>query len=441
MILDADAEGWPPEETAAKIIEIDPVLADIIVLGTNPSASSTPKMSGVHILVDELKAAAPDLKVVLGGMHPSALPERTMEEEKADFVCKEEGFYTILQLLEVLTSGGDPSEIKIPGLWYRKDNGVFSNEPVPFEDDLDTLPQAAWDLLPMDKYRAHNWHCFNDLTKRNPYAVIYTSLGCPFRCSYCPVQAFYGKPKLPFRSPENVIEEIDLLVKKYNVKNIKIMDELFVYKEDRVQRICDLLIERGYDLNIWVYARVDTIKESMLSKMKKAGINWIAYGIESANAVVRKGVNKTLNEERIRQAVDMTHAAGIHIIGNFIFGLPDDNMETMRETLSLAKNFDLEYVNFYICMAYPGSELYDEALKSGVKMPDEWHGFGQYSYESLPLPTKHLEPSQIIKFRDNAFKDYFSDPVYLDSIRRKFGEKVVTHIKDMLKKELKRKYC
>jgi len=440
QIVDAEAENWGPGYTAEKIAEYNPLLADIIVLGANPSASSTPKMTAAGQVLTALKEKAPHINTILGGLHPSALPERTLREEDTDFVCQGEGFHTILRLLAVLKPGKEPNDYQIPGLWYRRNGEVLSNPPPPLVNP-DELPLAAWDLLPMDKYRAHNWHCFDHIDQRQPYAVIYTSLGCPFNCNYCNIHALYNSKRgTRFRSPEKVVEEIDFLARNYKIRNIKFLDELFAITEDQVTRICELIIQGGYDLNIWAYARVDTVSEPMLRKMKQAGINWVAFGIESASKEVRKGVAKKMQQTTIRKAVEMTRAAGIYILGNFIFGLPDDNFETMQETLDMAKEFNFEYVNFYTAMAYPGSRLHEDAIKQGIKLPEEWHGYGQYSEETLPLPTKYLSAAEVLRFRDNAFKEYYNNPKYIEMIREKFGPKVVEHIKEMLNHEIRRKF-
>lgn len=439
-IIDAEAENLTPEYAAEKVAEYDPLLVNIVVLGSNPSASSTPKMTAAGEVASALKERASHIKIILSGLHPSALPERTLREEEADFVCQGEGFDTIRQLLGVLKSGRETDDYKIPGLWYRRNGEVVSNS-LPRLVNPNDLPMAAWDLLPMDKYRAHNWHCFENIDQRQPYAVIYTSLGCPFNCSYCNIHALYNsEPGIRFRSPEKVVEEIDFLVRNHRVRNIKFLDELFALREDRVNRICDLIIEGGHDLNIWAYARVDTVNEKMLEKMKQAGINWLAYGFESANTKVRRGVAKKFEQDAVTRAVEMTQAAGIYIMGNFIFGLPDDNLETMRETLRLAKEFNFEYVNFYTAMAYPGSQLYEDAIKQGVELPEQWYGYSQYSEETLPLATKHLSAAEVLGFRDRAFKEYFSNPKYLTMVKEKFGPKVVEHIEDMLKHDIPRKY-
>jgi anaerobic magnesium-protoporphyrin IX monomethyl ester cyclase len=136
----------------------------------------------------------------------------------------------------------------------------------------------------------------------------------------------------------------------------------------------------------------------------------------------------------------MTHAVGIHIVGNYIFGLPDDDEATIQETLDLAKELNCEYGNFYCAMAYPGSQLYEEALKQGLPLPESWGGYAQFSEDTLPLPTKYLTASEVLKFRDRAFDEYHTSPVYLEMIERKFGPKAVAHIKQMCALKLRRKH-
>jgi radical SAM superfamily enzyme YgiQ (UPF0313 family) len=157
--------------------------------------------------------------------------------------------------------------------------------------------------------------------------------------------------------PDSVIKEIDTLVNQYVVKNIKFIDEMFVLNEAHVIGVCDRIIERGYKLNIWAYGRIDTVKEKFLEKLKRAGINWLALGIESGSKHVRDGAQKKFGNEDIIDTVQRIHNAGIYVLGNFIFGLPDDNFETMQDTFDLAMELNCEFANFYNAMAYPGSRL------------------------------------------------------------------------------------
>lgn len=438
MIIDSNAENLGPEETADRVIEYNPILTAVIAQGSAPATSSTPKMAPAGEFLRALRQKAPELKTLLGGIHPSALPDRTLREEAVDFVCQGEGFYTILGLLYILKkenpNRGD--DVAPPGLHVMAEH---FNPRAPLLEESE-LPAIAWDLLPMEKYRAHNWHCLDNLEARSPYAVIYTSLGCPFNCHYCNIHQMYlgDKPSIRYRRPDDVIEEIDMLVIKYGVRNIKIMDELFTLKKEYVSQLCDLIIERGYELNIWAYGRVGLVDSEMLRKMKRAGVNWICYGFESASEVVRRGVNKKFGQSKMLRTIEDTYIAGLHIQANFMFGLPDDTLNTMQETLNMAKAWNFEWVNFYCNMAYPGSKLYDEAVQKGIKLPENWIDYGQYSEGFLPLPTKYVSAEEVLRFRDEAFEDYFRNTRYRWLIRRQFGDQAVNHIDQMLMHKLKR---
>ena len=235
----------------------------------------------------------------------------------------------------------------------------------------------------MDKYRAHNWHCFGHL-ERQPYAAIYTTLGCPYHCTFCCIQAPFksGEKELGLKetansyrywSPKQVGDELEKLA-GMGVRNIKIADEMFVLNKRHVLGICDEIIARKLDFNIWAYARIDTVKEGMLPKLKQAGFNWLAFGIEAANSRVQADVDKRFDEEDVYDTVAKTKAAGINIIGNFIFGLPEDDDASMQETLDMALRLNCEFANLYSAMAYPGSPLYTMALTQNWELPGQLVG-------------------------------------------------------------------
>lgn len=338
----------------------------IVVMGNNPSVSSTPKMGITKKLVGQLKG----YNVAVTGLHPSALPVETR------------------------------MELGVPVLTGKVFEGT---------------PDMPWELLPMDKYIAHNWHCL-DGSPRSPYASVYTSLGCPFSCSFCNIHTLYGgRHKVWYRNPDAVVAEIDLLVNRYKVRNIKFWDELFTLNQKHTNRICNQLINREYDLNIWAYARVDMINSDMLAKMRQAGITWLCYGFESGSDKVLETIDKRTSKRLAKVAVKVTHNAGINVMGNFIFGLPGDTQETMQETLDFAKSLEVEYANFYVAKAYPGSRIYE-----GNK---DWASYSQFRDDD----------SKVSKFRDKAFIEFFSDKDYLRRIANKFGVQAIGHIGDMLK--------
>lgn len=450
-IVDAEGDQLSPEQTAERVAALNARLVTIVVYGHQPSAS-TQNMTGASAIATAIKRHSPATNLLMLGGHVAALPERTLAEEQCDYVTRDEGLYGIVTLLAALRDTASPDLSKIPGLAYRTEEGVALNPAAPLVSNLDTdMPGVAWDLLPMSRYRAHNWHCFGDLT-REPYAAIYTTLGCPYHCSFCCIQAPFKEGEkgmglktsvnsYRFWSPARVIEEIDVLVNTYGVRNIKFADEMFVLNPRHVLGICDLIIERGYDLNIWAYARVDTVKDAMLDKLKRAGFNWLAFGIEAANEGVLADVDKRYHVDEVYETIRKVKGAGINIIGNYIFGLPEDTLDTMEQTLRLALDLNCEFANFYTAMAYPGSPLHLQAVEKGWRLPDAWSGYSQHAKDTLPLPTRHLSAGEVLRFRDHAFQVYFTDPNYLALVQQKFGADTVAHIREMTSHRLERQYA
>ncbi|MBI2888227.1 MAG: cobalamin B12-binding domain-containing protein [Chloroflexi bacterium] len=450
-VVDADAEDLTPQQTAQRITELDPLLTAVVVYGQQPSAS-TQTMPSAGAMCRAIKEREPGRQVILVGGHVAALPERALLEEAADFVCGGEGPITLAELVELLGSSQPDEYHKVRGLWYWEDGKIRATQAAPLVRDLDSeMPGMAWDLLPMERYRAHNWHCFGDL-KRQPYASLYTTLGCPFRCSFCCIQAPFksGEEALGFKqevntyrfwSPKLVIEQLDVLVNQYGVRNIKFADEMFVLNTRHIGGICDLIIERGYDLNIWAYARVDTVKDDMADKLKRAGFTWLAFGLESGSERVRSQVDKRFEEEDIYRTLEKVRAAGINVGANYIFGLPEDDLQSMQETLDMALDLNCEWANFYSAMAYPGSRLYEEAIRNSWQLPATWSGYSQHAVDTLPLPTNHISAGEVLRFRDQAFNSYFSSPRYQEMIGRKFGPETVAHVQEMLSHRLERQHA
>jgi len=308
-------------------------------------------------------------------------------------------------------------QAKITGLHPMAMGEATYQTPPPSE--LVKIKRAKWELLDMNRYRAHNWHCLHDLDSRGNYASLYTSFGCPFDCDFCNIHTIYKGRKVYYRNPQDVIDEIDYLVENYGIRNLKFCDELFTLNHKHVEAICEGI--KKHNLNIWAYARVNTVTPSLLSTMKEAGINWLCYGFEAGDESVRKGVGKDYGD--ILETVKITRRAGINIIANFMFGLPNDTRETMCATLNLAWELNCEWVNFYCAMPYPGSKLYKGQT-------DNWEGYNQFGNTAVPIWVRN--------FRDWAFDRYFSNPRYLEMIKRKFGEQAVRQINEMLEWEISR---
>jgi anaerobic magnesium-protoporphyrin IX monomethyl ester cyclase len=449
-ILDANALDLSPQQVAAAVREARPRLVVVVVYGHNPNAS-TFVMPGAADVCTAIAAETPGQPVMLLGGHVAALPERTLREEQVDFVCGGEGAHTIDQLVLALRAGGArPDLAAVRGLWWRDGDAVRCNAAAPIVRDLPgEMPGVAWDLLPMTRYRAHNWHCFGR-PSREPYAALYTTLGCPFACTFCCIQAPFksGEAAAGFDAglnsyrrfdPEHVVAQITHLVEQHGITNLKIADELFLLDKKHVARICDGLAALDADLNIWAYARVDTCRDGeLLARMRAAGVRWLAFGIESASERVRGDVDKGYRPEAIARAVGLVRDAGIHVMANYIFGLPEDDLDTMRATLDFAVELNTPFANFFSAMAYPGSQLYRDAVARGWPLPQRWSGYSQHSNDCLPLPTRHLTGPQVLAFRDAAFREYFDRDDYRALVQRTFGEPALREVRAMLGEPLAR---
>lgn len=425
-ILDQDAWRWTPEEVAEQVKKLNPRLVAIVVSGQQPSAS-TQQMTGASLLAQAIQGYP---KIMVGN-HPSALPVRTLTEEDVDYVCDGEGPITIAGILH-----GDPLP-QIPGLVWRGTSIVVCNERAPLIP-IDKLHGDVWGLLPMSQYRAHTWQCL-DGSPRRPYASIYTTLGCPFKCSFCCINAFQHSNTYRRRTPAKVVEQIRHLYQMYGVKTFKIADEMFILDQSHYLPVCEGLVALpfAHELNIWAYARIDTVKPETLGLLRRAGIRWLALGIESGSAHVRDGAIKSLDDDDIRNVVKAIQDAGINVIGNFIYGLSDDTTESMQATLDLALDLNCEFSNHYSCMPYPGSKLFDETRSEDL--PDSWSGYSQHSFDTQPLPTDTLTSTEVLRFRDHAFQSCFTNPRYIDMIGEKFGESAVKSVYQMIGYKLERK--
>ena len=449
-ILDAEAENLTHEQTAEKIAKLNPHLAVFMIYGQQPSAS-TQCMPGGNKTCKKLNELSDNsINTLVVGTHASALPEKTILEEPYNYVCQGEGPLTIINLIDFIK--GKINDVKkIPGLWYRdKDKNISFNKSAKMFEKLDEdLPGQAWNLLDMTKYKAHNWHTFGRLASRENYASLQTSLGCPFKCTFCCINAPFERNTIRYWSPKHIASQVRLLVEKYKIFNIKIPDEMFVLNPKQVSETCDEIINTGYGnkLNFWAYARIDTLEDNqMLKKMLKAGIRWLGLGIESSSKHVRSGVIKgRFDNLNIEAIVKKVRDMGFNVGANYIFGLPDDNLDSMKETLDLSLRVNSEWSNFYSAMAYPGSQLHLMAKKNKWSLPEDkngpgWIGYSQHAYETLPLRTEHVKASEVLDFRDKAFDIYFKNTNYLSMMKKTFDAKTVDHLNEMSSYKLKRKH-
>lgn len=458
-IMDCDAEKLSLEAAVQRARDLKPRLVVFVVYGQNPNSGTT-SMIGATRLAEAIKQQLPDLPIGFVGSHTSALPREVLALPFVDLVFLNEGVYALHNLLR----GNLTSDLaKVAGIgWKKRDAAgkplLWLNPPqavVPQELMDQDLPGYAWDLLPykerpLDLYRAHFWHAGFDHAKRTPFAAIYTSLGCNFGCDFCMINIVNRQDNgedvhaahsrgMRFWSPGFIAAEMEKLA-KLGVQTLRISDEMFFLNRRYYEPLLQDVTARQLGLNMWTYSRVDTVRPAALEMFRNAGVNWLALGIEAGSQTVRKEVSKgSFQEVNIREVCKTVRDAGIHVISNYIFGFPDDTLATMQQTLDLALELNTEMANMYPCQALPGSPIYRQALRNGWKLPESYAGYAFLSHECEPLATKHVSAADVLRFRDNAFRTYFTNPAYLDLVETTFGAQQRKNVEDMTAIRLKRK--
>jgi anaerobic magnesium-protoporphyrin IX monomethyl ester cyclase len=386
QILDANAEGFDFNAIENYLRKLQQVPDYIGV------TAITTEISIVFEIANICKTIFKNSKIVLGGVHPTVMPEETLKNENVDFVIRGEGEFSFLELIQ-----GNKIE-NIKGLSYKKNNKTVHNESSDRIKNLDDLPFPAFNLLPMS-----NYHPPLGLYKRLPATNIITARGCPNICTYCATQTIWGR-RLFFRSVDNIIEEIKLLVKDFGIKEISISDDTFTISKERVMEFCNKLITNKIDLTWSCNSRVEKIDEESLRLMKKAGCHHICYGIESADKEILKNINKNINLDKARELIRLTKKAGITCRASFMFGNPGEIAESMKKTLQFAISSNPDYAVFNITTPYPGTPMYKWAKENGYLMDENWETY-HGSATHIKLPT--IEPGEIEKFQQYAFRKFY----------------------------------
>jgi len=455
-LIDINAEKLNKESVIESIKYLNPRLICFVVYGQNVN-SGIVNMSGSVFMSNYIKEVGIKIPICYIGSYVQALPIKSLNDELSiDFVFTNEGVYALRNLLS--TDLSDLSKIK--GIAWRKGDEIIMNHPekiVPNERmDID-LPGYAWDLLPfkespLDLYRAPMWHAEYDQNKRTPYAAIQTSLGCSFTCDFCMVNIINRNDNdeigvasnyniIRHWSPEFIISEFEKLI-DMKVYTIKITDELFFSNKNYFVPLCEMIRDKGYGdkLLMWAYSRIDYLNTNLLKLIRSAGIKWLALGIESGSKNVRLDVSKGKFENNyIKKFVNDIHDADISIMANYIFGLPGDTIESMKETLDLSIELNTDDWCGYPAITLPGSKLYKDAILKDIKLPKFYDEFSFHGYNTLPVETGSLSASDILNFRDNAYDVYHNNPIFLEKIKNKFGQKAVNNILEMLEVKLERK--
>ncbi len=403
-IIDAKAERFSIDSILEHVSGFNP---GIVGLG-----SSTPDFCITRLLAEKIKSLG-DYTVVIGGPHVSALPEETMETGCFDYGVLGEGERTIVELADAISARRKDKIPDIKGIIFNNGKKPVRTTKRPYIEDLDTIPLPARHLLPpVDKYR----YCYY---KSLPNAIIITSRGCPYKCVFCD-QAVFGN-QFRTRSAGHILDEIQVLVDKYGVSEVSIVDDLFTFSPERVMELCRKLISRNLKIDWSCMGRVDRVTPETLKAMKASGCWQIGYGVESGNQRVLDNINKGIKLECIEKTIHETRKAGIKTVAFFMIGLPGDNDKSIRDTLKFAKKLPLDRAVFFITQPFPGSKLYKTALARGeIKKDVEYRHYHKYSSpKKLAHTTYGLDMDTLIKYRKRCYRDFYLRPAYL--LREIFG--------------------
>ncbi len=322
-------------------------------------------------LISKLKNLNPDAPIISGGGLATSNSMLLFDRTGIDVTVLGEGEQTIVALLRVLQVNGDLSEI--PGICYRQNEDIILNRSRKNIQDLDTIPLPAWDLVPMEIYlknpiwgdAAGNSSGFRQNVEISRSMNVISSRGCPFSCSYC--YHLFGQSSYRFRSAQNVIDEIEILVGKYGVDFIGFVDDNMMASEKRLLEFCDHMERKQFPLTWGCHGRVTSAKPELLQRMADVGCVWIGYGIESGSQRMLTAMNKKANVDRAKRAIAHTRKAGIYPNTTFIFGYPGETEETIQETIDFKREMGIECGSFF-ATPYPCTPLYERARS---RIPDE----------------------------------------------------------------------
>lgn len=354
-----DEKGWDSERAvkAAQDGAVD--LAGIKVM--------TADLAACCQLYSALCLTMPQLPVVLGGPHVSGAKEAVFSQFPGlEFAFIGEADRSLPQFGELLRSHGcrPPADKlrKIPGLMWRDDGQIVSNPP-DIVDDLDSLGWPAWDLLQPEKTHVP----FNVFySKREPIVGITTARGCTSHCTYCAIHLIEGRRYRP-RSPEHILDEIELLVRKHGVREIQFVDSNCIQDRGRMIRICQGIIERKLDI-AWSCpngVKAGCLDDELAGWMGRSGCHFVFLGIETGSPRIQKLIRKGLNLAQLPEKIAILKRNGINVGGFFMIGFPDESRAEIDQTVTLALSLDIDVAAISVLVPLPGSEIF-EKLDSDV---------------------------------------------------------------------------
>jgi radical SAM superfamily enzyme YgiQ (UPF0313 family) len=349
-------------------------------------------------VIEDIKRIDPDILTVMGGPHVSFCARETLKAyPQLDVIGLGEGERTIVELVRAANNGRAWAGVK--GIAYRNGTEICFTEKRQPIAKLDDLPVPDRRLLPLGRYRALGM----------PISLT-TSRGCPYKCIFCVGRKMVGA-RVRYRSAGKIVDELEYL-SSLNFHQINIADDLFTANKNHCNAVCDEIIKRGLQLKWTSFARVDTISDAVLAKMKAAGCSAVSFGIESANPQILKTIKKGIALKQVEDAVNMCQRAAIMPFASFILGLPGETPETIKETMEFGnrlKKLGLSF-GFHLLAPFPGTEVREYSERYGIKiLTDDWSQYhANRAIVETPAVDHHTLDEIVFKW-EQEYDDYLAD--------------------------------
>jgi anaerobic magnesium-protoporphyrin IX monomethyl ester cyclase len=316
--------------------------------------------SSAEKLVDFIKRTAPNTLIIIGGPHCTLQGKQVLNEMKADISVMGDGEHTINEILDVFEKKKTFGEVH--GIFYREGKEIKAGLPGYEIENLDEIDFPSLHFVSKYSYGKRQVAGVTFFAKGKITSMV-TTRGCPFHCRFCVSKSIFKKYR--FRSPENVIQELEEISKEYD--SVFIVDDNFLSNKKHVEKIMDFLIAKKLSLEIWIAGvRVTDADEALFRKMKKAGVKSIEFGIESGNQEILDYYDKKITLDQVRRAVKLSKNAGFLTIGNFILGAPIETERQMDDSIAFAKELNLDFAFFYPFSYLKGSDLWEDAFREGI---------------------------------------------------------------------------
>jgi radical SAM superfamily enzyme YgiQ (UPF0313 family) len=394
-ILDVDARRATVDEITAVIDRQGTKLVGLSV--------TTPIFKNALHLCEQLKTRRPEVKTCLGGYHPSMEPVACVQPDGVDYVVKGEGERTIVELARAVEAGPTPERLRaIDGLYFKDQGKIMANRQRALIADLDCLPFSARHLFDRQRYSYPD-------AKYTPAFPLYTSRGCPGRCSFCLQQHVTGR-KLRVRSAKNVADEVGSLISDFGARELHVWDDMFTCNKRRVFEIRDEFQRRGFKIAVAFTAgiRVDTVSPEVLQAMREMGGYAVAFGVESGDQEILDRAHKGITLDEVRRAVALAKGLGFETWCFFMLGLMGETAQTIEKTIAFAQELDPDVAKFHILKPYPGSEIHEQMKAAGLILDFEVENYGIHTY---PVHrTEALSAEQIYRYQQQAYRRFYLRP-------------------------------